>query len=125
MQCRSARMQCGRNRPPPSLGHRFLQMEVPVLHPALPIRHFSEGALIELVRRAPPPSVDLESPARLVMTDLADMTAMTIGPRERLRRAEKRMVHQGLRGLFIVAQMPPGMGILTLAALEKALRPGL
>ena len=95
-----------------------------MFHPALPIRHFSESGSIELAWRAPPPSVDLESPARLVMTDLSDMTAMTIGPGERLREAEQRMVQQGRRVLFVVARMPHVMGMLTLADLqgEKPLR---
>src|SRR5258706_10646032 len=84
----------------------LLQMEVPVLQPALPTRHFSENASIELVRRVPPPPVDLDSPARLVMTDLADMTALTIGPHERLAQAGQRMIQQGVFVLFVVARMP-------------------
>ena len=96
----------------------LVPMEVPVLQLALPTRHFPESASIELMRRAPPPGVDLDSPARLVMTDIADMTSMTIAPHEALAQAKQRMIQQGIGVLFVVGRMPHVLGILTFADLE-------
>jgi hypothetical protein len=93
-------------------------------HSSLPTRTFSEIASMELLRRVPPPNVDLGSPAPLVMTDLADMTAASIAPHERLAQAEQCMVRLGTPLLLVAAQVPHVLGILTLADLqgEKPLR---
>ena len=95
-----------------------------MIHTPLPTRHFPDNLSIELMRHAPPHSVDLASPARTVMTDLADVSAMTIGPHERLAQAEQHMVRHGVCALFVVARMPHVLGIVTLADLqgEKPLR---
>lgn len=57
--------------------------------------------------------VKLDSPALDVMTDLAKVIAATIGPEQSLRQAEQAMIHQGVRMLFVVSQMPALEGLIT------------
>jgi CBS-domain-containing membrane protein len=92
--------------------------ESPVVHLPLPTRNFPDSASIELARRAAPPHAQLDSPARLVMTHLADLGAMTVAPHERLAQAEQRMVQHGVCALLVVARMPHVLGIVTLADLQ-------
>jgi signal-transduction protein with cAMP-binding, CBS, and nucleotidyltransferase domain len=91
---------------------------------SLPSQQFPDSALMELAHRDAPASVTPDSPARIVMLDLSDATAVTIAPHERLAEAAQRMDQLGVQLLLVVAQMPHVQGILTLADLrgEEPLR---
>ena len=79
---------------------------------------FSDGTCIAQAQVAPQPAVTLASPALAVMTDLTAVRAATVDPSESLAQAETAMVHQGVRMLFVVTQMPCVDGIVTLADLR-------
>jgi CBS-domain-containing membrane protein len=79
------------------------------------------------VAQAQPPQQErltLESPGMAVMTDLTQVRAATVQPDSGLAQAELMMIHQGVRLLFVVTQMPGVDGIVTAADLqgEKPLR---
>lgn len=79
------------------------------------------------IAQAQPPQqerVTLESPGMAVMTDLTQVRAATVQPGSGLAQAELMMIHQGVRLLFVVTQMPGVDGIVTAADLqgEKPLR---
>lgn len=79
------------------------------------------------IAQAQPPQqerVTLESPGMAVMTDLTQVRAATVPPDSGLAQAELMMIHQGVRLLFVVTQMPAVDGIVTAADLqgEKPLR---
>jgi CBS domain-containing protein len=61
--------------------------------------------------------VTLDSPALWVMTDLTEVRAATVSPEMTLSEAERTMIHQGVRMLFVVARMPCVDGIITAAAI--------
>lgn len=58
-------------------------------------------------------SVTEDSPAIAVMTDLTRVRAATTGPATGLRQAEQLMIHQGVRMLFVVTDMPSIEGLIT------------
>jgi CBS domain-containing protein len=62
--------------------------------------------------------VTRESPALHVMTDLTQVRAATIAPTDTIAQAEHEMLHQGVRLLFVVSQMPCIDGIITLTDLR-------
>ena len=79
------------------------------------------------IAQAQPPQLErvtLESPGIAVMTDLTQVRAATVQPDSGLAQAELMMIHQGVRLLFVVTQMPGVDGIVTAADLqgEKPLR---
>ncbi len=79
------------------------------------------------IAQALPPQqerVTLDSPGMAVMTDLTQVRAATVQPDSGLAQAELMMIHQGVRLLFVVTQMPGVDGIVTAADLqgEKPLR---
>lgn len=79
------------------------------------------------IAQAQPPQqerVTLDSPGMAVMTDLTQVRAATVQPDSGLAQAELMMIHQGVRLLFVVTQMPAVDGIVTAADLqgEKPLR---
>jgi len=79
---------------------------------------FPEGTCIA---QAQPPSgvpVTLESPGRSVMTDLTHVRAATIAPDMPLAQARQTMIHQGVRLLFVVSEMPCVDGLITSTDLE-------
>lgn len=79
---------------------------------------FPEGTCIA---QAQPPSgvpVTLESPGRAVMTDLTHVRAATIAPDMPLAQARQTMIHQGVRLLFVVSEMPCVDGLITSTDLE-------
>lgn len=84
----------------------------------LPTFKFSDGTCIAQAQPRPQASVTLDSPARAVMTDLSTVRAATVAPSVSLEQAELAMVHQGVRMLFVVTQMPCVDGIVTLADLR-------
>lgn len=47
------------------------------------------------------------------MTDLVEVKAATIGPDKPLEQAEKNMIHQGVRLLFVVTDIPCVDGVVT------------
>jgi CBS domain-containing protein len=68
--------------------------------------------------------VTLESPALSVMTDLTKVKAATTSPATTLRQAEQLMIHQGVRMLFVVSEMPSLPGLITTTDLhgDRAMR---
>jgi CBS domain-containing protein len=79
---------------------------------------FPEGTCIA---QAQPPAgvpVTLESPGRAVMTDLTHVRAATIRPDMPLAEARQTMIHQGVRLLFVVSEMPCVDGLITSTDLE-------
>jgi signal-transduction protein with cAMP-binding, CBS, and nucleotidyltransferase domain len=59
------------------------------------------------------PPVTIGSPALDVMTDLTLVRAATTHPSTSLRQAEQMMIYQGVRMLFVVADMPTFVGLIT------------
>jgi CBS-domain-containing membrane protein len=74
---------------------------------------FPSGTCISQAMPRTPAAVTIESPAVDCMTDLAQVTAATIEPGLSLRQAEKSMIHQGVRLLFVVTAMPCVEGVVT------------
>ena len=58
-------------------------------------------------------SVTPASPALEVMTDLTKVKAATTSPATTLRQAEQMMIHEGVRMLFVVTDMPSLEGLIT------------
>lgn len=87
-------------------------------HAALPTFRFPGGTCIP---QAQPPMhgpVSMESPALQVMTDLAEVRAATTTPEMPLAQAEAKMIHQGVRLLFVSTEMPCVDGIVTALDLQ-------
>lgn len=93
-------------------------------HAALPTFRFSDGAFIAQAQPPQPQQVSLDSPALSVLTDLTEVRAATVSHRSSLAQAELKMIHQGVRLLFVVDEMPRVDGIVTAGDLhgEKPLR---
>jgi len=85
------------------------------MHPEspLPTRRLPRTAVIAQARDWPTHSVTFDSPALDVMTDLTTVKAATISPSTSLRQAEQMMIYQGVRMLFVVAEMPVLQGLVT------------
>jgi CBS domain-containing protein len=62
--------------------------------------------------------VTMSSPARSVMTDLTHERAATVSPDMSLKQARQVMIHQGVRLLFVVSEMPDVDGLITSTDLE-------
>ena len=84
----------------------------------LPTFRFPEGTHIARAQPTAGQPVTLESPARAVMTDLTHVRAATISPETPLVQARETMIHQGVRLLFVVSQMPDVAGLITSTDLE-------
>ncbi len=80
-----------------------------------PLATFRIGSEVSLAQASPwhHAPVTLDSPAMQVMTDLTQVKAATILPSMALRDAEKMMVYQGVRMLFVVTAMPEIEGLIT------------
>jgi CBS-domain-containing membrane protein len=76
---------------------------------ALPTFRFPEGTCIPQAQPA------MDSPAIEVMTDLTMVSAATILPQLSLAQAEKQMIQQGVRMLFVASEMPCIDGIVTVS----------
>ena len=85
---------------------------------ALPTFRFPDGTCIAQAQPRQHPAVTLASPALAVMTDLTEVRAATVAPGMSLQQAEQKMIHDGVRMLFVVEQMPCVDGIITAAALQ-------
>ena len=80
---------------------------------SLPTFRFPAGTHIVQVQPPQRGAVTLASPALDVFTDLAQIRAATVQPQSGLSQAELKMIHQGVRLLFVVSDMPSVDGILT------------
>lgn len=91
---------------------------------ALPTSRHPDGTFIAQTQPPRHDAVTLDSPALAVMTDLTEVRAATVHPQATLAHAELKMIHQGVRMLFVVTQMPGVEGIVTAADLqgEKPMR---
>jgi CBS domain containing-hemolysin-like protein len=80
-----------------------------------PLATFRIGSEVSLAQASPwhHAPVTLDSPAMQVMTDLTQVKAATIQPSMSLRDAEKTMIYQGVRMLFVVTAMPEIQGLVT------------
>jgi len=85
------------------------------MHPdaALSTFRLAEGTAIAPASPWYAAPVTLDSPALDVMTDLTKVKAATISPDRTLRQAEQAMIHQGVRMLFVVDEMPLLQGLIT------------
>jgi len=94
--------------------------------PNTPLPTIRYPAGTRIVQAQPPQhgAVSFESPAINVMTDLTLVRAATIPPQSPLGQAELKMIHQGVRLLFVVSEMPSVDGIVTAGDLsgDKPLR---
>lgn len=79
---------------------------------------FPEGTCIAQAQPHMGVSVTLASPGRAVMTDLTHVRAATIRPDMPLAEARQTMIHQGVRLLFVVSEMPCVDGLITSTDLE-------
>lgn len=79
---------------------------------------FPDGTCIAQAQPPMGQPVTLESPGRSVMTDLTHVRAATIAPDMPLSQARQTMIHQGVRLLFVVSEMPCVDGLITSTDLE-------
>ena len=91
---------------------------------ALPTFRLETGVSIAQADTGGNAPVTLDSPALSVITDLARVKAATVAPDLSLRQAEQMMMHQGVRMLFVVSDMPAIEGLITTTDLrgERAMR---
>jgi CBS domain-containing protein len=80
---------------------------------ALPTRRLRSGTTLAPAQPAASPMVTRDSVALLVMTDLTQVKAATIASGASLRQAERAMIHQGVRMLFVVNDVPAVEGLVT------------
>jgi CBS domain-containing protein len=80
---------------------------------ALPTFRFPEGSCIAQAQVKPATSVTSDSPAIEVMTDLTLVKAATITSKITLSQAEKVMIQNSVRLLFVSDDMPCLHGIVT------------
>jgi CBS domain-containing protein len=87
-------------------------------HSVLPTFRFAAGT--HIAQAVPPMGqpVTLASPGRAVMTDLTHVRAATVTPDMLLAQARQVMIHQGVRLLFVVSEMPDVDGLITSTDLE-------
>lgn len=86
---------------------------------ALPAFHLDQGVSIAQANLAHTAPVTTDSPALEVMTDLTKVRAATTHPSTSLRQAEQMMINQGVRMLFVVADMPSLDGLITATDLHS------
>lgn len=85
-----------------------------MLHsPALPTFRLEGSVSLVKASAGVAHRVGLDSPALGVMTDLSRVRAAVVHPDASLSLAEQTMIHQGVRMLFVVAQMPDILGLVT------------
>ena len=85
---------------------------------ALPSFRLSAGTSIAQAQPPQQERVTPESPGMAVMTDLTEVRAATVQPGTTLTQAEQTMIHQGVRLLFVVSQVPSVDGIVTATDLQ-------
>ena len=79
---------------------------------ALPSRTLGEGAGFRRPTQAQP-SVDLESPAREVMTDLTRVSPATIRPQAPVEGANQFMMARGVRLLLVIDEHESVLGVIS------------
>ncbi len=84
----------------------------------LPSFHFPGATRFAQSKQPAAERVTLDSPALLVMTDLELVRAATVRPEETLHMARQHMIHQGVRLLFVVSEMPCVDGLITTTDLD-------
>lgn len=84
----------------------------------LPSFHFPGATRFAQSKQPAAQRVTLDSPALLVMTDLELVRAATVRPEETLHMARQHMIHQGVRLLFVVSEMPCVDGLITTTDLD-------
>ena len=91
---------------------------------ALPVHRLEAGTSIVQTQPWQTAPVTLDAPALAVMTDLTRVKAATTVPATSLRQAEQLMIHQGVRMLFVVTEMPFLEGLVTASELrgDRAVR---
>jgi len=89
-----------------------------VNHQLLPSFHFPGATRFAQPRQLAAERVTLDSPALSVMTDLELVRAATVRPEETLLMAREHMIHQGVRLLFVVSEMPCVDGLITTTDLD-------
>jgi CBS-domain-containing membrane protein len=87
---------------------------------ALPTGRVPAGTMIAQAKVGQATKVTVDSPALDVMTDLTVVKAATTGPSTTLRQAEQAMIHQGVRMLLVVREMPLIDGLVTTTDLHGA-----
>ena len=80
---------------------------------ALPTFHIEADTPIAQIRPLAAAAVTLDSPALAVITDLTQVKAATTPPGASLAQAEQTMIHQGVRMLFVVSELPAIRGLIT------------
>ncbi len=91
---------------------------------ALPTFRIEAATPIAQRGQALAPPVGLDSPAIEVMTDLTQVKAASVAPGATLAQAELTMIHQGVRMLFVVSELPAIEGLVTTTDLhgDRAMR---
>jgi CBS-domain-containing membrane protein len=84
----------------------------------LPSFHFAGSTRFAQSKLSAAQRVTLDSPALSVMTDLELVRAATVRPDETLLMAREHMIHQGVRLLFVVSDMPCVDGLITTTDLD-------
>lgn len=84
----------------------------------LPSFHFSGSTRFAQPKLRAAERVTLDAPALSVMTDLELVRAATVRPDESLLVAREHMIHQGVRLLFVVSDMPCVDGLITTTDLD-------
>ena len=85
---------------------------------ALPTFRFNDGTCMAQAQPQQVEEVTLDTPALAVMTDLTQIRAATVHPDLSLDQAEQKMIHQGVRMLFVVSNTPCVDGVVTAEALR-------
>src|SRR5690242_10367207 len=84
----------------------------------LPVRLAPPGTYLKKPGQNLPEKLTLSNPALDAMTDLAQVSAATIGPEETLDKAEDQMRHAKVKLLFVAGESPDLLGIITLNDLK-------
>lgn len=96
------------------------------MHRDAALRTCRLGAGSSIIQARPwqAPAVTPDSPAMEVITDLAQVRAVTITPSATLAQAEQTMIFGGVRMLFVVTDTPALEGLITTADLrgDRAVR---
>jgi hypothetical protein len=91
---------------------------------ALPTFHIATDTPLAQVGPLEAAPVTMDSPALAVVTDLTLVKAATTPPGASLAQAEQTMIHQGVRMLFVVGDLPAIRGLITTTDLrgDRAVR---